>query len=172
MSTIKTLATKAKKSRLGWIIALGGAVAAAVGAAVYFGDKKPAAAAPPAAPTTQVPVWTQLSPVANPNLPGTYMVTVPANATFAFADLASDPNLGQIVAGLNAAIQAGTVVTPQTYQAGATPPAGWPADGFGANGYRASGVANTTFSLSLGPLSGTNPTNPPAVWIVSGFTNA
>ena len=77
MSTIKSLSTKAKKSRLGWIIALGGAVAAAIGAAVYFGDKVstakpsvPVAPGTPQPPAGSVPLWTQVAPVRTRNCLG------------------------------------------------------------------------------------------------------
>lgn len=174
MSTIKSLSTKAKKSRVGWLVALGGAVAAAVAAAVYLGDKsaKAPAGPPGPAPANTVPVWTQLTPVANPQLAGTFMVTVPTGASFAFADGATDPNLSAIVSGLNAAAANGTINGTQSFATGNAAPSWWPADGFGTNGYRASGVAVSPFTLVLGPLTGSSPATTPAVWIATSYTSA
>ena len=179
MSTIKSLSTKAKKSRLGWIIALGGAVAAAIGAAVYFGDKVstakpsvPVAPGTPQPPAGSVPLWTQVAPVANPQLPGTYMASIPKGASFLFADSTNDTNLNSILTGLNAAVTAGTVTGPQAYQTGTVAPAFWPADPFGSAAYRLSGVASQAFSLVLGPLTSNAPATTPLVWVLTGWAPA
>jgi len=163
--------------RVGWGVALAAAVAAAVGSVIYFGNKSAAAATPKAAPpgpapANTVPVWTALTPVANPSAPGSFMVAIPAGASFAFSDSASDPNLTSIVAGLNAAVSAGTVTAPVSYADGSAAPSFWPNDGLGTSGFRASGVASSAFNLGLGPLGATSPTTAPQVWIVSGFTAA
>ena len=55
---------------------------------------------------------------------------------------------------------------------GSPPPSWWPADGFGTNGYRASGVAVSPFALVLGPLSSNSPSTTPAVWIATSYTTA
>jgi hypothetical protein len=174
-----------------WIIGLASAAAAGLAALVYFDEKKasgstgpaatpgspavpgtpPAVPAPSSVPANSVPLWTQLTPVANPQVAGTYMVNIPANATFAFADSTSDPNLNTIIAGLNAAVAAGTVTAPQAYQTGTYAPPFWPSDPFGSNGYRSSGVAAKAFSLVLGQLTSNSPATTPMVWIVTGWTS-
>jgi hypothetical protein len=177
-TTTRRVAKHPATRRVGWIVAATAAAAAAVGAAIYLGDKKSASgtpavpAAPPGTPAGSIPLWTQVTPVANPQLPGTYMANIPAGASFLFADSMSDPNVTSIVNGLNAAANAGTVTGAQAYQTGTVAPSFWPADPFGASAYRASGVANAAFSLVLGAL-GTSPSaTPPMVWVLTGWAPA
>lgn len=150
-------------------VAAVGAAAAAI--AVVLTSKSASASTPsaPVAPSGQVPVWTQLTPQ---GAAGAYYVTVPAGASFAFSDPAGDPNLTNIVAGLNQAATNGTVAGTAAYQAGSAPPSFWPPDGMGSNAYRASGVAQQTFNLSLGPLSSTSPSSGPQVWVATAFAPA
>jgi len=179
-SSLARTLKKPGKYRAGWAAALVAATTAAVAGIIYAGSKsspkvKPVPTPKPVpgpAPAGQVPVWTLLSPVASPDVPGTYMVQVPAGASFAIADSASDPALQQIINGLNQAYGNGTVTAPQFYASSASLPAGWPSDGYGPSDYRASGVATKTFNLGLGPLSWKAPTQMPEVYIVTGFTNA
>jgi len=174
-TTTKRVAKHPTTRRIGWIAALGAAAAATVGTIIYFGTKSSAPSTPagPPAPANTKPVWTALSYVANPQVPGSFMVQIPAGASFAFADSATDPNLASIVAGLNAATNSGTVTGPQSYAPGTPPPSWWPSDGLANNGYRATGVANQAFSLNLGPFPSTGaPGSTPQVWVVSGFTSA
>jgi len=158
---------------LGWIIGIGVAAAAAIGGFIYYDEEKakaaPKAAPPGTAPAGTTPVWSLLTPVANPSLPGSYMVTIPAGSSFAFSDAANDPNLPQIVAGMNAAASGGAITGAQVYQQGTAAPSFWPNDGLGTAAYRASGVASTAVSLSLGALTAQSPTLTPNVWIVTGY---
>jgi len=165
MSTTKRISRHPHARRLGWVLAAVGATAATVGGLIYL-DEKSAKATPSSgpAPAGTTPVWTQLTPVANPSLPGTYMVQIPVNATIAFVDSTSDPNLQQIIDGLTAATNAGAAGAWSSYTTGGPP------DNFGANGYRITGVANQAFSLSLGALGPASPSSTPQVWIITGFT--
>ena len=119
-----------------------------------------------------MPLWTEVAPVANPSLAGTYMVSIPQGASFLFADSTSDPNLNAILTGLNAAVTAGTVTGPQAYQTGTVAPAVWPADPFGSAAYRLSGVASKAFDLVLGQLTSNAPATTPLVWVLTGWSAA
>jgi hypothetical protein len=161
-------------SRVAWIVGLAATAVVGVGAAVLLtrGSSSATPSSAPGTPPGQVPVWSQLTPVANPSNTSTYMVSIPAGSTFAFSDVSTDPNLATIVAGLNQAAGNGTVAAGQTYQVGTAAPSFWPQDGMGTSAYRTSGVAQTAFNLSLGPLSGSSPATGPQVWVVTGYQPA
>jgi hypothetical protein len=173
VTSSKRLAKHPATRGLAWIIGLGVAAAAAIGGVIYYDEKSSKASPHPVppgpAPAGQNPVWSLLTPVANPSLPGSYMVTIPAGSSFAFSDVSNDPNLPQIVAGMNAAASGGAITGAQVYQPGTAAPSFWPNDGLGTAGYRASGVVSSALNLSLGALTTQSPTLTPMVWIVTGY---
>ena len=169
---VSRVSRKKTTRSVAWAVGLTAAAAAAVGGLLYYSEKSAKAAPKPSptpTPSQQQPVWSELTPVATAG--GTYAVQIPANATFAFADSATDPNLSAIVSGLTQATSNGTIGGVQNYPTNAPAPAGWPSDSFGSAGYRLSAVAKQAFTLSLGPLSGASPSTTPSVWIVTGFTS-
>lgn len=148
MASIVTHARRSLKhpttKRVGWIVALGAAAAAAVGATIYFSEKSASAAGTS---------WVQMQPE-NTNMAGLASVMLPPNAVFAISDVATDPQLSTLTNFLNSAVSAGQIVSPQAYVAGQAAPSGYPSDGLGTNGYRATGVVGSTTTLSV-PVSQT-----------------
>lgn len=155
-------------TRRGWIGAiLVGAGVLAVGVIAYLDGKSSAAVTP--TPQPKKPIWSQLTGVQNGSA---YLVTLPANATFAFSDNNADPALPSLIAAMQQQAQGGLLGSLQQFTAGTPPPTDYPADGLGNAGYRVTGVNASPGTLDMQVGAVGSPYPPATVWVISGFTNA
>jgi hypothetical protein len=132
---------KSSTSRALWIGGAAAGAAAVVGTLVVLTSKS-ANAAP-----SSGGAWIKLQPGQNPI--GMFQALIPPNAQFAISDVADDPGVTTIISQLNMLATNGQILSPQGYQAGQAPPAGFPSDGLGNNAYRATGTVSSQSPISI-----------------------